>query len=114
MPDRHAASFRFYIHGDYSNIRSDRVRIVSRISDVTGNFITMRALLYFKMAFNSSCCFFQVADAVTACCLFLEKQIEPSNVIGICMFADQHGCKDLSSKAMTYIEQHFEQVSFQT
>lgn len=53
----------------------------------------------------------QVPDVIDACCTFLERQLDPSNAIGIASFAEQHGCKDLNQKANSYIERFFNQVS---
>lgn len=53
---------------------------------------------------------FQVPDIINACCVFLERQLDPSNVIGIANFAEQHGCKELHEKANQFIEQHFTQI----
>lgn len=47
---------------------------------------------------------------IQACCDFLERQLDPSNAIGICNFAEQYGCIDLCRNANRYIEQHFTQV----
>lgn len=52
----------------------------------------------------------KVPDVISACCVFLERQLDPSNVIGIANFAEQHGCKELHEKANQFIEQHFTQV----
>lgn len=56
------------------------------------------------------CVLFKVPDVISACCVFLERQLDPSNVIGIANFAEQHGCKELHEKANQFIEQHFTQV----
>ena len=53
---------------------------------------------------------FQVPNVINACCAFLEKQLDPTNAIGIGNFADQHGCKELQRKANQFIERHFTQV----
>ncbi|XP_001607682.2 kelch-like ECH-associated protein 1B isoform X2 [Nasonia vitripennis] len=53
---------------------------------------------------------FQVSNVVRACCVFLEKQIDPTNAIGIANFAEQHGCTDLYNKATQFIIQHFSQI----
>ncbi|XP_022815977.1 kelch-like ECH-associated protein 1 isoform X1 [Spodoptera litura] len=53
---------------------------------------------------------FQVSNVIDACCAFLEKQLDPSNAIGIANFAEQHGCVDLKKKANQFIERHFTQV----
>ncbi|CAG9830013.1 unnamed protein product [Diabrotica balteata] len=53
----------------------------------------------------------QVPNVIQACCNFLERQLDPSNAIGIASFAEQHGCIDLCKKANQYIEQHFCQIS---
>lgn len=54
----------------------------------------------------------QVSNVIDACCAFLEKQLDPSNAIGIANFAEQHGCVDLKKKANQFIERHFTQVSY--
>lgn len=51
-------------------------------------------------------------NVIQACCDFLERQLDPSNAIGIAHFSEQHGCMDLSKKANQYIERRFIQVSF--
>lgn len=53
----------------------------------------------------------QVPDVIDACCTFLERQLDPSNAIGIASFAEQHGCNALNQKANSYIERFFNQVS---
>lgn len=52
----------------------------------------------------------QVTNVIQACCDFLERQLDPSNAIGICSFAEQHGCIELCKKANQYIESHFSQI----
>lgn len=54
---------------------------------------------------------FQVPYVVDACCLFLERQLDPTNAIGISSFAEQHGCESLKQKANQFIERNFTQVS---
>lgn len=53
---------------------------------------------------------FQVSHIIEACCAFLEKQIDPTNAIGIANFAEQHGCAQLKQRANQYIERHFIQI----
>lgn len=53
---------------------------------------------------------FQVVNVMQACCDFLDRQLHPSNAIGIANFAEQHGCNDLCKKANQYIERHFSQI----
>lgn len=48
---------------------------------------------------------------IEACSQFLEKQLDPSNAIGIANFAEQHGCNELYKKANQFIERHFTQVT---
>lgn len=55
---------------------------------------------------------FQVANVIEACCTFLERQLDPTNAIGIANFAEQHSCVSLKQKANQFIERHFTQVSF--
>lgn len=54
---------------------------------------------------------FQVQNVIDACCAFLERQLDPTNAIGIANFAEQHGCIELQKKANYFIERHFTQVS---
>lgn len=53
---------------------------------------------------------FQVPNVVEACCAFLERQLDPTNAIGIVNFAEQHGCTTLKQKANQFIERHFMQI----
>lgn len=53
---------------------------------------------------------FQISNVIDACCAFLERQLDPSNAIGIANFAEQHGCSKLKQKANQFIERHFTQV----
>ncbi|CAD7092235.1 unnamed protein product [Hermetia illucens] len=53
---------------------------------------------------------FQVPNVIEACCAFLERQLDPTNAIGIANFAEQHGCITLQQKANQFIERHFTQI----
>ncbi|XP_063532642.1 kelch-like ECH-associated protein 1B [Cydia strobilella] len=53
---------------------------------------------------------FQISNVIEACCAFLERQLGPSNAIGITNFAEQHCCTDLKQKANQFIERHFTEV----
>ncbi|KAL0892388.1 hypothetical protein ABMA27_015511 [Loxostege sticticalis] len=53
---------------------------------------------------------FQISNVIEACCAFLERQLDPSNAIGIANFAEQHACAELKQKANQFIERHFTQV----
>lgn len=52
----------------------------------------------------------QLTDVVDSCCTFLRNQLEPSNVIGIYLFAENFCRSDLTTACETYICQHFTQV----
>ncbi|XP_077499942.1 kelch like ECH associated protein 1 isoform X2 [Amblyomma americanum] len=52
-----------------------------------------------------------VNHIIEACCNFLEKQLDPSNCIGISDFALQHGCTKLYIKVNDFIDQNFAAVS---
>ncbi|XP_020298839.1 kelch-like ECH-associated protein 1 isoform X1 [Pseudomyrmex gracilis] len=58
----------------------------------------------------SAATMFQVSNVIDACCTFLERQLDPTNAIGIANFAEQHGCHDLYHKANEFIVQHFNQI----
>ncbi|XP_050068439.1 kelch-like ECH-associated protein 1B [Anopheles maculipalpis] len=53
---------------------------------------------------------FQVPNVIDACCDFLERQLDPTNAIGIANFAEQHGCESLRQKANQFIERNFTQI----
>lgn len=53
---------------------------------------------------------FQVTNVIDACCAFLERQLDPTNAIGIANFAEQHGCTELKQKGNQFIERHFTQI----
>ncbi|KAK7904777.1 hypothetical protein WMY93_017384 [Mugilogobius chulae] len=54
---------------------------------------------------------YQVEDVAKACCDFLTKHLEPSNVIGIARFAEEIGCTDLHQRSREYINTHFSEVT---
>lgn len=49
-------------------------------------------------------------DVAKACCDFLTKHLEPSNVIGIARFAEEIGCTELHQRSREYINTHFSEV----
>jgi kelch-like protein 19 len=53
---------------------------------------------------------FQVPNVIDACCAFLERQLDPTNAIGIANFAEQHGCIQLKQKANQFIERNFTRI----
>ncbi|XP_054931256.1 kelch-like ECH-associated protein 1B isoform X1 [Dermacentor andersoni] len=52
----------------------------------------------------------QVQRITNACCRFLERQLDPSNCIGIAEFCQQHHIRDLQDRAERFAEQHFSMV----
>ncbi|XP_029345943.1 kelch-like protein 2 isoform X2 [Acyrthosiphon pisum] len=52
----------------------------------------------------------QLQEVKNACCDFLQAQLCPTNVIGINLLADLHGCMQLSTSSELYIQQHFSDV----
>ncbi|XP_063770814.1 kelch-like ECH-associated protein 1A [Pseudophryne corroboree] len=54
---------------------------------------------------------YQMEDVAQACCDFLIKQLDPSNVIGISNFAKQIGCTELYNNGREYINMHFSEVT---
>ncbi|KAL6105471.1 uncharacterized protein ACO6RY_06995 [Pungitius sinensis] len=53
---------------------------------------------------------YQMDDVAKACCDFLTKHLEPSNVIGIARFAEEISCKELHQRSREYINTHFNEV----
>ncbi|XP_016894831.1 kelch-like ECH-associated protein 1A isoform X1 [Cynoglossus semilaevis] len=54
---------------------------------------------------------YQMEDVAKACCDFLNKHLEPANVIGIARFAEELGCTELHQKCKEYINTHFSEVT---
>lgn len=54
---------------------------------------------------------YQMEDVAKACCDFLTKHLEPSNVIGIARFAEEIGCTELHKRSREYINTHFSEVT---
>lgn len=54
---------------------------------------------------------YQMTHIVDSCCSFLERQLDPSNCIGIADFAHALGCYTLYEQARKYIYTHFTEVS---
>lgn len=52
----------------------------------------------------------QVQRVTNTCCRFLERQLDPSNCIGIAEFCQQHHILDLQDRAERFAEQHFSMV----
>ncbi|KAL3221240.1 hypothetical protein MRX96_029574 [Rhipicephalus microplus] len=52
----------------------------------------------------------QVQRITNACCRFLERQLDPSNCIGIAEFCQQHHIRELQDRAERFAEQHFSMV----
>ncbi|XP_071808405.1 kelch-like protein 3 [Asterias amurensis] len=52
----------------------------------------------------------QLIDVRSACCDFLQKQLHPTNCLGIRAFADMHSCSELYHYAQNYTMQHFSAV----
>ncbi|XP_033097091.1 kelch-like protein 2 [Anneissia japonica] len=52
----------------------------------------------------------QLNDVRDACCDFLQRQLHPTNCLGIRAFADIHSCSNLFAHAQGYTLQHFNDV----
>ncbi|XP_030835316.1 kelch-like protein 3 isoform X2 [Strongylocentrotus purpuratus] len=52
----------------------------------------------------------QLNDVRDACCDFLQKQLHPTNCLGIRAFADVHSCSELYHYGQNYTMQHFSAV----
>lgn len=53
----------------------------------------------------------QIACVQKACCTFLERQLDPTNCLGILSFAELYGCDELASKSRHYYSRYFSKVS---
>lgn len=53
---------------------------------------------------------FRLTDIVQACCDFLQRELHPSNCVGIFRFAEMHGCTNLKLEAKRFIERRFTEV----
>ena len=54
---------------------------------------------------------YQMDDIIESCCKYLEHELDPSNCIGISVYAKQHGLKILHEKAREFICRRFTEVS---
>lgn len=54
---------------------------------------------------------FQMDDVIESCCKYLEHELDPSNCIGISVYANSHGLKRLYAKAREFICRRFTEVS---
>ncbi|XP_076652571.1 kelch like ECH associated protein 1 isoform X2 [Halictus rubicundus] len=70
----------------------------------------MARLMYFMYTGQIRVTEITVSNVIEACCTFLEKQLDPTNAIGIANFAEQHNCQGLHQKANQFIVQHFSQI----
>ncbi|CAF1569806.1 unnamed protein product [Rotaria magnacalcarata] len=52
-------------------------------------------------------CILQIEEVQITCCEFLQKQLDPTNCLGIRAFADTHSCRELLRVADRYAQQHF-------
>lgn len=55
----------------------------------------------------------QLDDVERACCEFLQYELDPSNCIGIFLFAESHSCDELKSSALEYLQRNFISASNQ-
>lgn len=55
-------------------------------------------------------CLLQLTGVKKACSAFLEKQLDPTNCLGIKIFAESHGCVTLSNAAEKYSVQVFDEI----
>ena len=46
---------------------------------------------------------FNITEIIDACCKYIEKQLHPSNCLGIYKFALQHDLHDLTQTAWNYV-----------
>ena len=55
-------------------------------------------------------CLLQLTGVKLACSEFLEKQLDPTNCLGIRIFAENHGCESLRKAAQDYTYKSFEEL----
>ena len=55
----------------------------------------------------------QLDDIERCCCDFLLRELDPSNCVGIFLFAETHSCTELSKAALDYVHRNFGSVSKQ-
>ncbi|XP_064476473.1 actin-binding protein IPP-like [Ornithodoros turicata] len=51
-----------------------------------------------------------LSDVVQACCDYLQRELHPSNCVGIFRFAELHSCTNLKLEAKRFIERRFTEV----
>ena len=55
-------------------------------------------------------CLLQLTGVKQACSEFLQKQLDPTNCLGIRIFAESHSCHDLFEVADGFCHKHFSKV----
>ncbi|XP_065585037.1 kelch-like protein 5 isoform X2 [Artemia franciscana] len=58
----------------------------------------------------AAACLLQLSPVVDECCIFLIKQLHPSNCLGIKIFADAQSCTELFNVAENFTADHFMEV----
>lgn len=71
------------------------------------NINTNASLKWLYKLWKVNSVFFLFSDVQSACCEFLEQQLDPSNCLGIKTFAETHSCEELRKAAEKYILKHF-------
>ena len=56
---------------------------------------------------------FQLDDVERCCCEFLQRELDPSNCVGIFLFAETHSCGELKRSALDYLHRNFVSLSKQ-
>uniref|UniRef100_H2ZP33 BTB domain-containing protein n=1 Tax=Ciona savignyi TaxID=51511 RepID=H2ZP33_CIOSA len=93
------------------NMREIHPDVFSKLLDFAYTsriLISEQCVLYIMVG----ACMLQMNHVVQICCKFLENQLEPSNCLGLALFAEDLGCIDLKKKIEKYVCAHFEEVSY--
>ncbi|CAJ0946515.1 unnamed protein product, partial [Mesorhabditis belari] len=109
--------FRAMFMSDLKESRLSEIRMV----DIEGR--TLQQLINFcysgeiKITETSvqsllpAACLLQMSEIQDACCEFLEKNLDPTNCLGIRAFADTHSCRELVRMADLYTQKNFQEVT---
>lgn len=62
-------------------------------------------------AVMQTACLLQLNQVVDACSKFMIKQLQPSNCIGVHLFADMQSCQTLMKASLDYILEHFTEIT---
>ncbi|XP_064604602.1 kelch-like protein 12 [Liolophura sinensis] len=109
-----------YFCAMFTNEMSEKDKYMIELHGISGDVMEVLLDFVYTESVNVSvenvqellpaACLLQLTGVKQACCAFLEKQLHPSNCLGIKLFAESHSCYSLKSAAEVFSYRNFEEV----